>query len=183
MSGTSQSELTAAEIRQTVRLLSKLQPGFLPLDIFLGIARLVVTPTVEVFSFRCRDNRLEILLTQRDSNDLYWPGMYHSPGSVIRATDEIGEFGQLSAYGRIFGDELQASQGEMLPRFWRVSLRQVERGVELAQEYILFVPEDFDHGSFYPVFNLPEPMIEHHRTMIGEAMQSSVFNQLLQAAL
>src|SRR5207248_4789571 len=71
-----------------VRGLSKLQPGRLPLDVFLEVARLTVTPVIEIVPICRQDGILRVLLMKRSDDDPIWAGLWHTPGTVIRAFDE-----------------------------------------------------------------------------------------------
>lgn len=59
--------------------LTVLHPGRLPLDVFNQVARLTVTPVVEVVA-TTQDG---VVLKQRDASDPYWPNQYCLPGRII----------------------------------------------------------------------------------------------------
>ncbi len=88
------------EIKQASDILARLDPGRLPLDIFIEVARLTVTPIIEVVPLRKnKDGKTEVLLTERDASDSIWAGMLHTPGTVIRANDS--DSNNLDAFQRI----------------------------------------------------------------------------------
>jgi hypothetical protein len=93
-------------IEQTASMLSKFEPGFLPYPVFEQIARLVALPIVEFIPLRLKDNKVEVLLIDRDKDDPYWPNMLHTPGTVIRSTDLNQKHINWLAFERILGDEL-----------------------------------------------------------------------------
>ena len=68
--------------------LSLFEPGVLPLPVFAQVARLAVLGSMELVPFRAGATEPEILLAQRSPDDLWWPGQWHAPGTIIRATDE-----------------------------------------------------------------------------------------------
>ena len=59
--------------------LSSLEPGKLPLEVFNAIARVTVTPVVELIV----TNGQAVLLRRRPDTDQYWPGQYCLPGSIV----------------------------------------------------------------------------------------------------
>ncbi|MBU0975746.1 hypothetical protein KJ918_03030 [Patescibacteria group bacterium] len=65
------------ETSRIVRSLQKLKPGFQQFNIFRELCRICVTPVVEIIPIRLRWNRVEVLLTKRSKNDVFWPDMFH----------------------------------------------------------------------------------------------------------
>ncbi len=121
-----------AQEKQLVQLLSQLKPGFLPYNIFVQLARLVVMPIIEFVPLRSRGDIIEVLLLKRSKYDDIWPGEVHAPGTVIRATDNQGEI--YKAFQRILIDELQGttvSDGH----FVGTRLHPSKRGMEHAQVF------------------------------------------------
>lgn len=98
----------AAE-KQLAALLSSMEPGFLPYDIFVQIARLVVLSIIEFVPLRKNKNgNIEVLLLSRGMDDPIWPGELHTPGTVVRPTDTQG--GMYLAFERILDDELKGAK-------------------------------------------------------------------------
>ena len=67
--------------------LAGLEPGRIPLDVFGQIARLTVTPVVEVVPFYNSGKVTKVYLLKRASNDPLWADLYHVPGGIILPTD------------------------------------------------------------------------------------------------
>jgi hypothetical protein len=117
--------------------LANLEPGKLPLDIFNQIARLTVTPVVEIVPFyREQDGQLKVFLLQRSDDDPLWAGMYHVPGGAVIATDTPGSFSD--ALERITVDKLIDYQ-PTTPRLIDTQLCKVSRGTEVAIIYMVFL--------------------------------------------
>lgn len=164
-----ETPLSEEEIRQTAENLRRLPKGFLPKEIFLAVAELVTTPTMEVAPVRRNEaGQAEILLTQRDEDDEHWPSGWHIPGTVVRSTDQEGDF--TSGFNRILKDELVESVHPISePEFVGIKFWDVERGRELDQMYYIEVEADEDfNGTFFTVDNLPDNTLWHHKIMIPE---------------
>ena len=146
-------------------LLKQLTPGYLPYDIFIQLARLCVLSVVELLPLRCKDNRLEVLLILRASDDHIWANMWHSPGTVVRPTDHNMPDDQIR---RIVNQELNGiAIGD--PKFVMNSYHTTERGVENASIYVSEVLQTPVVGQFYSVDNLPSNIIGYQKQMISDA--------------
>jgi hypothetical protein len=162
------------DIEQAATILRTLKPGFLPRDIFLEVARLCPTLTIELAPLRKNENgNIEIFLTQRPADDPYWSGQWHIPGTVIRSTDEKESF--KSGFERILKDEAAnllhpiSEPIEVSRHFWDIA-----RGCEYDVIHYVFV-EYYDNilpGKFFSRSALPEDIIEHHHLMIREIFDS-----------
>jgi hypothetical protein len=157
------------DITKTAHLLGQLDPGFLPYPIFEQIARLVTLPIIEFIPFRSINGEAHVLLIHRPDEDPFWPGMLHTPGTVIRATDinQISE--NWAAFARILHDELNDTPVGN-PHYVGSLLHKSKRGTEQAQLYWVEVVADTPKvGQFYPISNLPEGLIESQQLFIAEA--------------
>lgn len=159
------------EITQTVSLLKKLQPGFLPYPIFEQVARLVVLPIIEFIPLRKYKNNIEVLLIARPKDDPFWPGLLHTPGTVIRATD-LPNNPQTNwpAFDRIIKEELSNTKISQ-PYYVGSVFHKSKRGIEQAQLYWINVLGDSNVGKFYSVDKLPKNLIESQYTFINEAVR------------
>ena len=156
-----------AKDQQLITLLQQLQPGFVPYDIFVQLARIVALPIFEVVPLRAHNGRIEVLLLPRDKDDPIWPSQIHTPGTVVRATD-VGD--QAGILQRIVTDELNGTNiGEL--HFVCNMLHQSKRGAEQAQVYWAEVSEEPKSGTFYDVDNLPENVIDSQREFIAQAVE------------
>jgi len=68
--------------------LERLEPGLQPLPLFVQLARLVVMSTVEIVPFKPADENPKVLLAKRPDDDMWWPGQWHIPGTVLLPTDD-----------------------------------------------------------------------------------------------
>ena len=158
-----------SEEEQLVELLSQLAPGFLPYDIFVQIARLVTLPIIEFVPLRLNEGRVEVLLLERSRHDEIWPGELHTPGTVIRPTDNLGEI--YKAFERIRKDELmdtEISDGYFVGSI----LHRSKRGSEQGQVFWVEVLGEPKAGKFYPADNMPPNLIESQRKFIAQAVKS-----------
>jgi hypothetical protein len=146
--------LERAEADQLVALLGKCTPGNLPPDVFEAVGRVSVYPAVELVPVRMTENGIEVLLMQRPADDITWPSMLHTPGTILRPTDETVE----SAMARLVDEELQGTTILEPPRFLRYRMYNHTRGRGLGLEHIVVVGESTD-GEFYSVHDLPEALI------------------------
>lgn len=162
------------DLAKAVDVLSRLQPGKIPLDIFIQIARLTVLPIVEVVPVRMgADGKPQVLLTERDASDPIWGGMLHTPGTVLRPSD--AEEGNAGAFGRILKDELDGVEvGE--PVLVESIFHKVKRGVEQAQVYYVEVYGEPTNGQFYGADSLPMNVVDTQFDFIRNAVASFVAN-------
>lgn len=162
---------TGPEIDLAAAVLARLAPGFLPLPVFLQVARLSVTPVIEVVPVRRGpDGRVQVLLLQRPPEGAHWAGMVHTPGTVVRASDTDPGFAD--AFDRILGGEM-AGVACGPPRFVRTVFHRVRRGVELAQVFRVEVLEEPTVGRFCDADGLPENLVDTQREFIAAAVAAS----------
>lgn len=166
------TEPTPEEIAAAAKTLSKLRPGILPESIFLETTRLTVSSIVEIVPLRKIDNRVQVLLTQRDANDPNWPGMLHIPGTVVRPTDEEGSY--ITAFSRIIEDELSSVQLSGEPQYVCSVLHKVARGMEDAKVFYIEVTGEPIQGVFYDVDALPDNIIDTQIDYIHSAVKNFV---------
>jgi ADP-ribose pyrophosphatase YjhB (NUDIX family) len=161
-------ELSAQEIVQATSLLSKLKPGFLPFDIFHAVTRLVATPIVEVVPLRLTAaGKVEVLLLQREANDPVWPGQWHVPGTVVRATDTPGSFDD--ALERVLSGELHNVLASR-PVLVESIIHRQARGMEVSQVFWVEVQENSPVGAFHDIDNLPGTIVETQLDFIPDAI-------------
>lgn len=157
-----------AEIEDAAAILARLQPGFLPPAVFQQLARLSVVSILELVPLRVNSERgtIEVFLLARDDSDPVWPGMLHTPGSVIRPTD-VGN-GLEAVLQRLFATELAIEPVPM--HFVTTILHDSGRGAESAQIYWAELTETPQAGSYYPVDALPESFIASQHDFLGLAV-------------
>ncbi|MDL2341619.1 MAG: hypothetical protein QFB87_00885 [Patescibacteria group bacterium] len=152
-------------------LLKEYEPGFLPYPIFEQIARLVALPIVEFIPFRMHDDQIEVLLIARPEDDVLWPGLLHTPGTVVRATDIQATKGQLwTPFQRILSEELLDTP--VGPHhFVGSQLHASKRGAEQAQLYWIEVIGEPKIGTFYSLADLPADLMDSQRAFITQAAE------------
>lgn len=147
--------------------LSKLAPGPLPFEVFLQIARLSVTPVIEIVPVRqspAASEGVQVLMLRRPTNDPVWGGLLHTPGTVIRTTDRSLEDG----LARISSDELGNPRASS-PVFVQNFLHRQARGPELALVYWMEIQEDTGIGDFVDLSNMPTDIVKTQLEFIQPA--------------
>lgn len=149
---------TQEEIELAASILSKLEPGLLPIEIFGEITRIWVTAIIEIVPLRLSSAKaVEVLLLERPKDDPNWPGMLHTPGTVLRATDV--STGIEGAFYRIFSDEIGA--GFVAPTHIKTIFHEENRGVALANVYYVDLGEGQPkNGEWYSLDRLPSNLID-----------------------
>lgn len=161
---------TEAEIGLAADVLSRLPIGRLPLPIFEEVAVRSVLTAYELVIFRFRENKLQVLLLQRDSNDPWWPDEWHSPGIILTPEDASFE----GAHKRLIDSELSGAIKITRPSFVDdLILDTKKRGIENAHIVWSMVQEgDPEHGEFFDVGNLPSDLIDHHHPILEAAISN-----------
>ena len=134
------------------KLLSEIDVGILPRDVFYEIARLIPLSAVEIVPLRSNGESVEVLLLKRPHDDPHWPGLWHTPGSIVRAYDTKPDF--KDAIERVLNDELLAVEVSK-PVFVNPSLNQSARGKEVGLIYWVEVKGNPTAGKFFDVTELP----------------------------
>jgi len=169
--------LTDTEIKDIAEKLKKLEPGFLPFDLFYQFNRLKVTITIEVVPLCLNpDGDVMVVLFNRGPNDPWWPNLYHTPGSCLSDEDISieDEWGlPTKTFFRLknteFGDIKLIDQ----PQFINNLSHQTKRGPESVHVYIQEVNYESAKNHLFPVANLPENMMDHQINMIKKC--ASIF--------
>ncbi|MEO6760810.1 MAG: hypothetical protein ABI220_00320 [Candidatus Saccharimonadales bacterium] len=161
--------LSGEQIAKVAAALGQLEPGFLPYPIFEQVARLVTLPVVEFIPLRKVGDAVEVLLIQRPADDPFWPGLLHTPGTIIRATDlHRPESDNEQAFNRILHDELKDTEISQ-PHYVGSLFHKSKRGTEQAQLYWAEVTGEPLVGEFYPIDSLPSGLIDSQITFIRTA--------------
>ena len=157
------------EISQVADVLARLHSGFLPKPIFLEVARLCTTPTIELVPLRSVGGDVEVLLIQRPDDDPYWPSQWHVPGTVVRATDAGDSFSK--PFQRLYDDELQVHPVATPQRVGQM-LHKVRRGTELANIFYIDLSDiETPVGNWYPAHALPDTTVGTQRELIAQAVK------------
>lgn len=159
--------LSEEEIKTLADLLSKLGPGFLPAPVFYQIARLTVTPTIQIVPLHYElGGKIDVLLLPRDQNDPIWPGKLHVPRTVVRANDDAA-----SPFVRIIGEEL-ANTPVSQPVFVKNVFQHSGRGMEASQIYCVAIEGQPKVGELYDVKKLPGNLMESQLGFIPAAVET-----------
>lgn len=159
---------TQNEILEAANILKKMVPGTLPQPLFIEITRIAATPIVEIVPLRKnQQGEIEILLTKRDTNDPTWPGMYHTPGTVVRPSDTEGSY--KDSFDRILAGELKNTPTTS-PIFVTNYLHKVKRGMESSLIYWVEVTGKPLVGEFFNSNNLPVNLIDTQIDFINIAI-------------
>jgi hypothetical protein len=170
MNASYRTSITDEEITTAKDILAKLEPGFLPSDIFLEAARLVTLSVVEIVPLRMRQGTIEVLLTRREANDPHFPNMLHTPGTIVRPTDEEGS--NASAFHRILNNELASVELSGKPQYVQSVLHKSKRGMENAQIFFVEVIGKPVKGAFYRAEQLPDTIIDSQIGFIHAAVHA-----------
>jgi hypothetical protein len=164
--------LTEKELAQLVGLVSKIKQPW-PAKLYNTLAPLFTLTGVETVFVRQSDSVVEILLTQREGGDKFYADQWHSPGSMLRATDRKG------VGANAFEDALQRVCLELkierteITRFEPVMSRThgTPRGPELAMVFCCELNNDSTpHGTWFPVRKLPRNIVSHHLLFISSVV-------------
>jgi hypothetical protein len=162
------NKISAQEINDVVQILKKMEPGLLPFEVFHQIARLYVTSIIEVVPLRKKDDQIVTLLLQRDKDDPVWPNMMHTPGTVVRASDESNTF--KDAFSRILKDELCKIDLVSEPQFVDYEFHQVKRGKEMALVFYVEYRGKIKCGREVIVNQLPKNIVDTQLDFIKKAV-------------
>lgn len=161
------TKITPQLITTATSALEQLEPGFLPLEVFNQVARLVRLPMVDLVPVKIENNNLQIGLVKRADDDLWWPSMWHLPGTVLRSTDTID-----TAIERLKAEEL-ALQSCETPVFQGFSVQKSQRGAEIVLIYTAAncTFENPSKVEWFPVDALPEQFVESERNVVEKVRQ------------
>lgn len=136
--------------------LQELKPGFLPRDIFFAVERLVVWASVEVVPVRKYHGKVQVLMLKRPQDDPFWAGTVHTPGTMIRPTDEAIEV----SLNRVFIEELMSLKIKKGPTLVCPYLHDAKRGIHLALVYWVELVGRPQRGRWYDAEHLPQNQME-----------------------
>lgn len=156
--------MTDQETQQLIELLEKVPAGYLPEGVFVNIARLAVLTAIEFVPLRYNQGKIEVLLLPRPSTDPIWPNLLHTPGTILRSTDNSFE----DAFKRLCEEEIGVTGNHKII-FTQNSIDKGQRGSAVLFEHILIMDEPPLNGKFYDVQNLPENVIPEMKDLIYRA--------------
>lgn len=160
------------EIEHAASVLARLQPGFLPKELFGEVTRLWTTSIVEVVPVRHGHNGPEVLLFERPADDPNWPGQLHTPGTVVRPTDVSDDGGIAKPLQRIYESEL-GFQPQNPPSLVGNLLHQVHRGTEAATVlYVDLTGTETSSGTWHDAHSLPANIVDTQKDFINNAVDA-----------
>lgn len=109
-------------------------------------------------------------MLQRPKNDLWWPNLWHVPGSVLLPTDTPGTYN--NALGRIVGGELGSIDLKMGPTHFRDDFRHEKRGPMNAIQHWSILKNVPVVGRLFPTNQLPEKMVPEHIDTVALAEEA-----------
>ncbi len=150
-----------------IDLIQTYEPGNIPPAIFEAIARITVYPAVEFIPLRMTGGSPQVLLFERPPDDIMWPAMLHTPGTVLRPTDKSLD----DVLKRLYKDELDYIKiGKTI--FLGPQLDINKRGRVLYLEYLLIIESNPKTGKFYYVDNLPDNFIKEQMPSLNRAVKA-----------
>jgi len=171
---------TDAEIAQAVDTINRLPTGLLPQELFFAISHKTVLSSIELLPIRTNSKgESEILLTKRPADDPYWPNMWHIAGTILRPTDQIGNFS--SAFSRLFGDEFEGQLEVIgIPQYACTEFLDTGRGRVNDRVYFVEITSkeiSFPSGKFFSPNELPEDLIDHYDELIPKVYETYLKNK------
>lgn len=147
--------VSTTEINTAVSILKKLDPGYLPYNLFIEFCRLYTSAIIELVPIIFKDNEIYLHLLKREESDTFWPNMWHNPGSVIRSTDQLED-----VFNRLFSEELGIVKGpNKSPVFLRSIVSQTPRGNALSLIYWIELESSPHNGQSFRLDALPSDSI------------------------
>ncbi len=166
--------LSDTEIKDIAAKLKRLPAsGLIPYDLFVELTRLKVTITIEVVPL-CLDSNGEvnIVLYNRGPNDLWWPNLYHTPGTCLIADDmpNTDEWGMPTrAYERLKNGEMKDLKLIGDPVFVGHLTQKVRRGPESKPVFYQVVEYESARPYLFPISKLPVNTMDHQINFIHRA--------------
>lgn len=148
--------------------LDNITPGKIPEQLFNQIARLTVTPVIELLI--TDNNRSVIILKKRSQTDKYWPGQYCIPGRIISANFS----GSISDIADSIMADMKLKDYTM--RLAGIELVDTNRGKELAIIYKIRLKKTIAKNvSIYHLCNADDvyrlSIINEHRSFIEKYLE------------
>lgn len=165
--------LTTESRAQLVALLKAMVPQDITMNVMLAIqSRFVLTAIETVILRESSPGNIEVLLLQRSNSDPVWHGAWHSPGSMVRATDITGDefLGAEDAFKRVQNSELGVTFTRQ-PEHVATFVHNTDRGKETAIVFVCEVTGEQKTGKFFDVNNLPSTLLSHHTRIINAAVE------------
>lgn len=151
------NNLTPKEERTLLSLLSKLEPGYYPFEVFLQFCRLATHIAVEVIPFIKKDDHIEVVMIKRPKDDRFWPDMWHTTGCILRPKDNIED-----ALNRVITDELGNPRVKLGPKYFDFGHGHGVRGSSLYLLHWIEV-ENIPLGKSFEIDKWPKNTVNGQR--------------------
>lgn len=158
--------LTEAEEQEGIRILNKVGAR-MSMAFYNAVAAKFVLTAIETVVLREHARNTQVLLTERSVNDVHYAGQMHSPGSMLRASDQPGSYAD--AFNRVQRSELKVTFCKE-PEFVGNLFQYTERGPENGVVVICETKDEPAKGNFCDVDKLPANLIHHHYPIIDLAV-------------
>lgn len=122
-----------------------------------ALLRFIVSVVVEAIALKEQDGKLYARLRKRTDDEPAYPGYYHFPGSFYRVGEDTPD-----VIARIAKNELGARITSYTPITHLI--RTEERGTVCSLLHLVTLEDDTHDELWFPIDELPEPMVEDHRT-------------------
>lgn len=150
--------------------------GRLRLSVFHAVGSVLRMPAVEAVLLWQFEGRFEVLLSKRPDDDPHFAGQWHSVGGIAL----LGDSSAGNAAIRIVHREVgwmpdpetfvyEKKRGPYFSRHERGAEAHTVIAVPLPGQGAFVAPEGY---RFFPVDELPEPMMAHHRVIVGRAVDA-----------
>ncbi len=137
------------------------QTGQLPAFYFYEFSKLVPMPAYELLILRGEPGKREVLLTQREADDPFWPSAWHFPGTIIRNGDSINKIHERLA------KEIEETALFGMPKLFEFDITDNHRGWGTHTFFTLeWTGGEPKNGKFFLLTSLPEPIIPHQQKQL-----------------
>lgn len=163
--------LTETEEATLIMLLNKVKQPW-SAEFYNALAPHVALTAIETVFLRKINGELRVLLTKRPANDTHWANMWHSPGTMFRATDVPKQL-EVPGNFRMAFDRVEIEIGcRILYAIHVGCIPQLTlRDPELGQVFLCEFADTPKKGDFFPVDQLPSSIIGHHPVLIDAAVK------------
>jgi 8-oxo-dGTP pyrophosphatase MutT (NUDIX family) len=157
-----------------LKLLAQIQGKEMSPEVFGALCRIVRFPMVElVLLRRTTTEKLEIFLTQKPADDPDFPGEWHIPGGVARLSEKSPEETLERVIREIGYIDKPIAEILMVPGGAAYSNHARGGDVHIITHKLFSDPtnqweetEAITGGRWFPIDDLPEPFMAHHRKIL-----------------
>lgn len=159
--------LSEDEIRLCAMLMRRVKfEPYAPLEIFMAWESSFYDNAVELAVIKKGTNGIEILLTQREHDDPFYPGEYHVPGAIIIPGKRIRD-----TLTNLIDREVGVDIGQPIPvQLFEFLKAERPRGQGFCFLHMALVSDEvaagIERGAFFSIDELPAPMLEQSVVMI-----------------